>query len=248
MTSPDMNSPDATAPDGGAWLADALAKVAADAGALPALFPAVGRRVGRAPLDPQDPQGLLAGTVDDGARAQLLQALPLPADQLVVEVHALYRHGDAAEKRGVLRALHLLEGIGDRCLDLVLDGLRSNDVRLVAAAVGPYGSQHLDDDAFRQAVVKCLFVGVPLAAVAGLPARVDAELAGMAVRLVHERVAAGRDVTPDVWLLIDPHPQVLEDSGVLAELDSPVPERQEAARRLLAGRSAPSSPTTQEQP
>jgi hypothetical protein len=222
------------------WLQQAVAQVSADPARLASLFPAVGRRTGREPLHADDPQGLVAGTVDDAGRARLLSALRLPPDELAEQVRALYRHGDAAEKRGVLRALHLLDGpvdgIGDRCLDLVSDGLRSNDVRLVAAALGPYGAQHLDDAAYRQAVVKCLFVGVPLAAVHGLDARADAELAGMAARLVQERVAAGRDVPADVWRLLDVHPAALEETGVLAELDSPVAERRDAARRLLAGR------------
>lgn len=235
------------------WLEDAVAKVRVDPAAVATLFPAVGRHTGRQPLRDDDPQGLLHGTVDDAGRAQLLQALALPPEALTAQVHALYRHGDAAEKRGVLRALHLLDGLGDSCVDLVQDGLRSNDVRLVAAAVGPYGVQHLDAAAFRQAVVKCLFVGVPLAAVHDLDAHADAELAGMAARLVQERVAAGRDVPVDVWRLLDAHPQVLEDSGVLAELDSPVDERREAAQRLLASRPASSavpstpSPATPEQ-
>ena len=52
----------------------------------------------------------------------------------------LYRHGDAAERRAVSCALHLL-AVGDAgVLPLVEDALRTNDTRLVAAAVGPYAA------------------------------------------------------------------------------------------------------------
>ena len=41
---------------------------------------------------------------------------------------------------------------GRRCLPVVRDALRTNDTRLVAAALGPYAAAHLDDAAWRQAV------------------------------------------------------------------------------------------------
>jgi hypothetical protein len=227
--------------DASAWLRQAVADVALHPERVRSLFPAVGRRCGRAPLDPADPLGLLHGTVDDAARLVLLVALPLSGDALAAEVSALYRHGDAAERRGVLRALHQLDaphrgdGVGDRLVPVLEDALRTNDLRLVAAALGPYG-RHLDANAWRQAVLKCVFVGVPLAAVHGLDERADGELARMLVAFAHERVAAGRDVPADVWGVVDRHPGVLEASGISRELASPVPERAEAARRALGGR------------
>ena len=75
---------------------------------------------------------------------------------------------------------------------LLHDAIRTNDTRLVAAALGPYAG-HLDDAAWRQAVLKCVFMGVPLAAVDGLDERADAELAAMLAALADERAAAGRD-------------------------------------------------------
>ncbi len=73
----------------------------------------------------------------------------------------------------------------------------------MAAALGPYGAAHLDPPAYRQAVLKCVFTGVPLAGVAGLAERGDGELARMFADFADERVAAGRAVPPDVWLVID---------------------------------------------
>jgi hypothetical protein len=182
-----------------AWLADARSRVAADPGAIGGLFPAVGRRCGRGPLPDPDPE--LAGwTVDDAARALLLTAVPLPGAALAAEIGALYRYGDAAEKRAVLRALPML-GIGDGGVDLLLDAIRTNDPRLVAAALGPY-ARHLDDAMWRQGVLKCVFMEVPLSVVAGLAGRADAELARMLAGLDGERRAAGRTMPADATALL----------------------------------------------
>ncbi|MET7622795.1 EboA domain-containing protein [Streptomyces sp. NPDC005408] len=111
----------------------------------------------------------------------------------------LYHQGTAAERRAVLLALHhLLEG--PVALPLVEDALRTNDTRLVAAAVGPYAAEHLDPHSWRHAVLKCLFTGVPVDAVAHLQSRAegDSELARMLADYATERTAAGRDVPPDL--------------------------------------------------
>ena len=221
--------------EGRQWLLRACDRVAADPTAIAALFPAVGRHCGRQPLGEADPQGLRNGTVDDAARAFLLGALSLPADEVAQEVELLYRHGDAAERRAILRSLDRLP-LGERGLALVYDALRTNDVRLVAAALGPYAAQRLDDETFRQAVLKCAFVGVPFAAIDGLDERADAELAVMLVAFAHERVAAERDVPADVWHVVDRFPEQLRASPILDEMQSSVPERRAAAERALAGR------------
>ncbi len=82
------------------------------------------------------------------------------------------------------------------------DALRTNDTRLVAAAMGPH-SDRLDDDSWRQGVLKCLFTGVPVASVTGLARRADRELAEMVQRYRREREAAGRDVPLDVQVVLD---------------------------------------------
>ena len=181
------------------WLADALSQVAARPAAVAGLFPAVSRHCGRGPLP--DPGPELAGwTVDDAARVLLLTALSLPGAALAGEIGALYRYGDAAEKRAVLRALPWLD-IGDSGVELLRDAIRTNDPRLVAAALGPY-ARHLDDAVWRQAVLKCVFMGIPLSAVTGLADRADSELARMLAGLADERHAAGRTMSADATALL----------------------------------------------
>lgn len=181
---------------GNPWLDAALDKVRDDPGTIAALFPAVGRRCGRGPIDGAD-----GWSVDDAARCQLLLALPSRACALADEVAALYHFGDADEKRAVLRGLAFLD-LDDAAAELIRDALRSNDTRLVAAAMGPY-ARHLDDDAWRHGVLKCVFMGIELSVVDGLADRADAELAVMLDALARERAAAGRVMPADALALLD---------------------------------------------
>ncbi|CCH20646.1 EboA domain-containing protein [Micromonospora lupini] len=175
------------------WLDAALRQVVAEPTAITRLFPAVGRRCGRAAL-PDAP----GWTADDAARVLLLTSLP---GEHATYAESLYRHGDAAERRAVLRALPLLP-IGAAGVPLLQDAIRTNDTRLVGAALGPY-ARHLDPAAWRQAVLKCVFSGVPLAVVADLETRADGELAAMLAALAAERHAAGRELPADATDLLD---------------------------------------------
>ncbi|MFI5569458.1 EboA domain-containing protein [Streptomyces sp. NPDC051740] len=132
----------------------------------------------------------------DAARVLILHAADADADALT----RVYFQGTADERRAVLHALpHLVPDEPD-ALPLVEDALRTNDTRLVAAALGPYAARHLDAHAWRHAVLKCLFTGVGLDHVADLArrARGDGELARMLGDYAAERTAAGRTVPEDL--------------------------------------------------
>ncbi|MEU1233202.1 EboA domain-containing protein [Micromonospora aurantiaca] len=174
------------------WLDAALRRVATEPTAIGRFFAAAARRCGRLPVP--DPPGW---TADEAARALLLTALP---HGHAAAAETLYRQGDAAEKRAVLRALPLLP-IGAECVPLLHDAIRTNDTRLVAAALGPY-ARHLEQATWRQAVLKCVFTGVPLTVVDGLPERADGELARMLAAFAAERHAAGRDMPADATDLL----------------------------------------------
>ncbi len=174
------------------------------------IFPAAAREVARGPLDPADPTGMLGPTLDDAVRGVLLAALAeahADGEQTLREVSALYRYGDADEKRAVLRSLDLL---GPEAQPIVEDALRTNDIRLVGAAMGTWSGEHLDPATWRHGVLKCLFVGVPLRAVHRLAERTDTELGRMVAAYAHERHAAGRSVPDDARLVLDQVPRALD--------------------------------------
>ncbi|WP_434091404.1 EboA domain-containing protein [Streptomyces bluensis] len=135
----------------------------------------------------------------DAVRILILRAARAGEDTLI----RVYRQGTAAERRAVLHALpHLVPG--PDAVPIVEDALRTNDTRLVAAALGPYAARHLDAHNWRHGVLKCLFTGVPVDEVADLArrARADAELARMLGDYADERTAAGRPVPEDLYRVL----------------------------------------------
>lgn len=179
----------------------AVEAVRADPGSLRIRFPAAARTIARTAADPGD---LGRFRAEDEVRVQLLAAFAEATpdlEVLVPEVEGLYRYGDADERRAVLLALSRLP-IGDRGLELVRDALRSNDPRLVVAALGDYGHQHLDADGWRHGVLKCLFMGIPLALTSLDRSEPDPTLREMVAAYAAERTAAGRAVPADAQRIL----------------------------------------------
>jgi hypothetical protein len=169
-------------PSAQAWLVEARSQPLAE------VFPAAARKVGRDPLR-------RGWTTDQAVRAHLLVGAPAS------EVLRIYRYGDAAEKQAVLQALGIDEisaALGDQALPILDDAIRTNDRRLLAAALGPYATKWLSQASFRQAVLKCVFAGVALSQVDGLPDRADGELVRMMTDFAAERAAAGREIPADL--------------------------------------------------
>jgi L-ribulose-5-phosphate 3-epimerase len=169
------------------WLIAAVERVQRDPASIGVVFPSAGRKAGREHADQ--------------ARIQLLAAVPLTGRELAGEVRAVYRYGDNDEKRAVLLALDQLD-VGADCVDLLRDALRSNDTRLVQAALGGY-AKYLPDAEWRHAVLKSVFMGLPLSEIEDLGQRADAELGRMLGALRTEREAAGRALAGDAIALLE---------------------------------------------
>ncbi|WP_402463461.1 EboA domain-containing protein [Isoptericola aurantiacus] len=181
-------------PDAEERLAPLLAQVCDDPAALPRAVARASRVVGRGP----GPEGL---RVEDVARARLVVAACERSADATAVLTGAWDDGDADERRAVLLALADVD-VADAAVPIVLDALRTNDLRLVAAAMGPYAAAHLPAEHWRHGVLKCLFTGIPLSAVAGLDVRRDAELDRMVADYAAERKAAGREVPADAERLL----------------------------------------------
>jgi len=178
-------------------------------------------------------------TVDQIARLWLV--LQYPSDDVREYVHTLdqlFAAGEVHELVALYQGLPLLPhqpAFRLRCAE----GIRTN-MKAVFCAIAhrnPYPSEQLDDDQWNQLVLKCLFVGVPLDPVVGLDARANSKLARMLVDFAHERWAAKRPVSPELWRCVGPFADetVLDDLHRVLSTGSAV-ERQAAA---LALRSCP---------
>ena len=114
-----------------------------------------------------------------------------------------FKYADEGELCALYRSLQFLPG-PERFLWRAGEGCRTN-MKTVFEANGldtAFPAANFDDIAWRQLVIKCVFVGVSALARSGLDARVDDELARMALDLVEERRSAGRAIQPELWLCL----------------------------------------------
>ena len=120
------------------------------------------------------------------------------------------------------------------------EGLRTN-MRAVFEAVAhrnPFPREQFDQARWNQMVLKALFVDSTLHPIQGLDERANPELAHILCDYAHERWAAGRAVSPELWRCVGPHAEgaMLEDlKKVLAKGDEL--ERKAAAIALGASRA-----------
>jgi hypothetical protein len=237
----------AAEPEGAAWFEETLAALRGDAGER-GLVRALGlapRRLGKADLvlasddlaradaarSGFDPTGL---TVDQAARIAFLVAGRGDDDAFARRLMDLQRTADLAESIAYLRGLPLFPG-GPALLPVAAEGVRSA-VKPVFEAVAhrnPYPAEHFDERAWNQMVLKALFIGSPLAPIRGLRARANPELAGILVDYAHERWAAGRPVSPELWLCVGPFAQGRMLDDLARVLATGTPEEREAAAAAL---------------
>jgi hypothetical protein len=171
-------------------------------------------------------------TVENAARAYvLLHRSPLARDRWLAELTRLFENGDLEELVALYRALPLLphpEALVDRCAE----GVRSNmtDVFRAVAHRNPYPAEFLPDPAWNQMVLKALFLEEPLAPIVGLDDRANGALARMLCNFAHERWAAKRPVSPELWRCVGPH----ADEFAIKDLERALSEGDEATKAAAA--------------
>ncbi|QDU84744.1 hypothetical protein Pla163_18580 [Planctomycetes bacterium Pla163] len=157
--------------------------------------------LGRSIVQGLDPE---AWTLLDVLRVRLVLALPdLAGERTAGLLEEAFRYGDEGETCALLRSVPVLPA-PERFLWRVTEGCRSNmrSVFEAAATDTPFCVQHFDDVAWRQALLKSLFIGAPLWRVFGVDERLDAETQRMALDYADERRSAGRSVPPELWMLL----------------------------------------------
>jgi len=159
----------------------------------------------------------------EAARVGLILSRPdLEEESAVAALEACFLHADEGELCALYRSLAFLPG-GERFAWRSGEGCRTNMLTVFEANAcdTPYPATHLDDLAWRQLVIKALFVGAPLWRVYGLDKRIDAELARMALDLADERCSAHREVQPELWLCLGEHAGERGRRALEAELSRP---------------------------
>lgn len=180
-------------------------------------FSAVPRYLGKAglhlsPDEARDAGALRPGfnpdgwTVDRLARIWLLLHLPAENPGYLEQVMTmLFDHADLGEAVALYSSLPLLP-----CPELFVrraaEGVRSNMTAVFDAVAldNPYAADYFDEGAWNQLVLKAAFLDRPLFRIYGLDRRSNRQLAEIVSDYAHERWAAGRPVSPELWRLVAP--------------------------------------------
>jgi hypothetical protein len=188
-----------------------------------------------------DPSGW---SVDQAARIVLLLHGGGSGEAFAARFSQLCRTADVAEQVAFYRGLPLYPD-APRLEAQAAEGTRTN-MRAVFEAVAhrnPYPKEEFGENRWNHMVLKALFVGSKLHPIQGLDARANPTLARMLSDYAHERWAAGRPVSPELWRCVGPH----ADAESLADLQrvlatGSTPERQAAALALHACKDANAKP------
>lgn len=202
-----------------------------DLALLPADFDAAAAV--RADWDPTD------WSIDNAARVLLLIEAGGKTNNFAAIFTTMCQHADVAEAVALYRGLPLYPDPAD-LEPQAGEGLRTN-MRSIFEAIAhnnPYPREQFDENRWNHMVLKALFVESRLDPIQGLDARANPELARILRDYAHERWAASRAVTPELWRCVGPYAEgaALADLGRLID-DGDANERRAAALALTASAS-----------
>lgn len=231
-----------------AWIESELAKLRAGrARDLDTMFGLAPRRLGRADLKLSaedlaaaqkarpgwDPRGW---TIDEAARILALLRFADATDGFADAFKQLCRTADVGESVALYRGLPLYPD-PERLEWQAGEGLRTS-MRAVFEAIAhrsPFPKETFSEDRWNHMVLKALFIGSTLAPIQGLDERANPTLARILRDYAHERWAAGRPVTPELWRCLGPFAEgeMVDDLARLAG-SADGDERRAAALALAA--------------
>ena len=201
-------------PEQSTWVEDQIARIRGGPDG-PALALAIGlapRKFGKADLDLSVAEiaagarlrrGLDASgwSIDQAARILfLLASYDEDGEAFAARLDRLLTHGEVGEHIALLRGLPLYPA-PDLLVARAGEGVRSavQPVFEAVAHANPYPREAFSDTQWNHMVLKALFIGSRLAPIQGLDQRRNPDLAVMLSDYAHERWAAGRPVSPELW-------------------------------------------------
>ncbi len=183
-----------------------------------------------------DPRGW---SIDAAARIVLLCSLNGDGERFAKRFSRLCQSADVSEAIALYLGLPLYPS-PELLESQAAEGLRTN-MRAVFEAVAhnsPFPREQFSQNRWNHMVLKALFVDSKLTPIQGLDERANPELARILVDYAHERWAAGRPVTPELWRCVGPF---ADSAEILADLEQ-VAKSDEAAQQKAAALALSASP------
>jgi hypothetical protein len=205
----------------------------------------VHRRIGKADLDLSERDAAAAEaarkgwrpagwSLDQAARIFLLLAAGGSSDRFSARLEQLFATADVSELIAFYRGLPLYPD-QPRYVNRAGEGLRTN-MKAVFEAVAhdnPYPAEQFSESRWNQMILKALFIGSALQPIEGLERRWNPDLSRMLCDYAHERWAAGRPVSYELWRGVGVYADkaAVNDLARVLEGGAPI-ERQAAALAL----------------
>jgi hypothetical protein len=228
-----------------AWLDDQIARIAGS-NTGPALALAVGlapRKLSKADLVLDqaeiaaaaklrpclDPSGW---SIDQAARILfVLASFGGDEARFADRLDRLFASGEIGEHIALFRGLPLYPA-PERLVGRAAEGIRSavQPVFESVAHANPYPFERFSETQWNQMVLKALFIGSTLDPIQGLDGRRNADLAKMLIDYAHERWAARRPVSPELWRGVGP----FADEAGVADLAHVLRDGSERERKAAA--------------
>jgi hypothetical protein len=213
-----------------------------------ALFLAISlahRRIGKADLalsaadiaaaDAARPRWRPAGwSLDQAARVFLLLAAGGSPARFAERLEQLFATADISELIAFYRGLPLYPDQA-RYVERAAEGVRTN-MKAVFESVAhnsPYLAEQFSEGRWNQMVVKALFIGSTLYLIEGLERRWNPDLTRMLCDYAHERWAAGRPVSYELWRGVGRHADQAAIDDLARVLATGAPSERQAAAIAL---------------
>ncbi len=159
--------------------------------------------------------------IDHAIRIYLVLCLDgLAQADFCTTLDRLFQAADLGEAEALYLSLPLLP-YPDAHVARASEGLRSN-IKTVFEAVAhfsPYPRQHFDEMTWNQMVLKALFVDAQLDPIVGLDERCNAALTTMLCQYAHERWAASREISIELWRCVGAHPETGPETQAFTDLE-----------------------------
>ena len=140
-------------------------------------------------------------TKQEMARVILMITLDVSKNKQILE--SFFEAAEMQELIAFFKGLYLLEN-AEEFTNIVEEGIRTNMVNVFDsfASGNPFAKRYLKEWAWNQLVLKALFLQRPLYTIQDIDAGKNKKLADMLQDYVKERWSAKRDVSPEIWRMI----------------------------------------------
>lgn len=154
-------------------------------------------------------------TLDRVVRVLLLTNIQNKSEEDYCQtIETLFETAEINEAVALYTALSYLQ-YPEKWLFRATEAVRSNmgPVFDALAFQNPYPAKYFSESAWNQLVLKCIFNDKPIYLINGLDERANQNLANILSDFAHERWAAHRTISPQVWRLVSKFitPTILED-------------------------------------